>query len=90
MFSHSIPKDASISKYLSSTDVNVLRIGRIGLMYQTTDGNVSGAWDQESHGWVQLESAEYRNAILKGIRVAKKQASIGILNLPIAAPEAIQ
>jgi hypothetical protein len=38
---------------------------------------------------VELNSAEYRNAIMKGIRVAKKQASIDILDMPIAAPEAI-
>jgi hypothetical protein len=37
---------------------------------------------------VQLDSGEYRNAIMKGLRIARKEASIDILNLPIAAPEA--
>lgn len=71
-------------------EVNVLRVGRVALMYQTKDTKFSGAWDQRQQAWVELDSGEYRNAILKGIRIAKKQASIDVLNLPILAPEAAQ
>ncbi len=70
-------------------DVNFLRIGRIALLYQTTDTEVSGAWDQASRSWVELDSGEYRNAIMKGLRIARKEASIDVMNLPIAAPEAV-
>ena len=69
-------------------DVNFLRVGRIALLYQTTDTEISGAWDQASRSWVPLERGEYRNAIMKGLRIARKEASIDLLNLPIAAPEA--
>lgn len=69
-------------------EVNVLRVGRIALMYQTTDTSLSGAWDSSAKQWTSLDSGEYRSAILKGIRIAKKQASIDVLGLPIAAPEA--
>jgi len=69
-------------------DVNFFRVGRIALLYQTTDTEVSGAWDQASRSWVPLERGEYRNAIMKGLRIARKEASIDLLNLPIAAPEA--
>lgn len=71
-------------------EVNVLRVGRVALMYQTTDTELSGAWDQRQQAWVELDSGQYRSAILKGIRIAKKQASIDVLNLPILAPEAAQ
>jgi hypothetical protein len=71
-------------------EVNVLRVGRIALMYQTTDTELSGAWDQRAQAWTELDSGEYRSAILKGIRIAKKQASIDVLKLPILAPEAAQ
>ncbi len=71
-------------------EVNVFRVGRVALMYQTTDTELSGAWDQRQQAWVELDSGEYRSAILKGIRIAKKQASIDVLNLPILAPEAAQ
>jgi septal ring factor EnvC (AmiA/AmiB activator) len=71
-------------------EVNVLRVGRVALMYQTTDTQLSGAWDQRQGAWVELDAGEYRSSILKGIRVAKKQASIEVLKLPILAPEAAQ
>jgi hypothetical protein len=71
-------------------DVNFFRVGRVALLYQTTDTQVSGAWDQASRSWVELDNGEYRNAIMKGLRVARKEASIDVLNLPIAAPEAAQ
>ena len=69
-------------------EVNVLRVGRIALMYQTKDTELSGAWDQRQRAWVELDAGDYRSAILKGIRIAKKQASIEVLKLPILAPEA--
>jgi hypothetical protein len=69
-------------------DVNFFRVGRVALLYQTTDTEVSGAWDQASRSWVELDSGEYRNAIMKGLRIARKEASIDVLALPIAAPEA--
>lgn len=68
-------------------DVNFFRVGRIALIYQTTDTEVAGAWDQGSRSWVKLDNGEYRNAIMKGLRIARKEASIDVLNLPIAAPE---
>ncbi|GAA5315855.1 MAG: DUF3450 domain-containing protein [Candidatus Pelagadaptatus aseana] len=71
-------------------EVNVLVVGRIALMYQTKDTEISGAWDQSQRKWVELDSGEYRSAIRKGIRIAEKQASIDIMNLPILAPEAAQ
>jgi len=70
--------------------VNILRIGRIALMYQTTDGELSGAWDQSQQAWVELDAGEYASSIKKGIRIAKNQASIDIMKLPILAPEAAQ
>lgn len=69
-------------------DVNFLRIGRIGLLYQTTDGEHSGAWDKTQGAWVELDAGDHRGAIQKGLRIARKQASIDIMKLPIPAPEA--
>ena len=69
-------------------DVNFLRVGRISFLYQSTDTEMSGAWDQASRSWVPLSRGEYRNAIMKGLRIARKEASIDLMNLPVAAPEA--
>jgi len=70
-------------------EVDFLRVGRIALVYQTTDGALSGAWDKSARAWVDLPPGEYDGAIRKGIRIAKKQATIDLLNMPISAPEAI-
>lgn len=69
-------------------DVDFLRIGRVALVYQSTDGAVSGAWDKSSGSWVDLPAGEYNAAIRKGIRIANKQATIELLNMPVSAPEA--
>jgi hypothetical protein len=72
----------------SPRDVDFLRVGRITLVYQTTDGAISGAWDKSAGAWVDLPSGEYEAAIRKGIRIAKKQATIELLTMPVSAPEA--
>jgi hypothetical protein len=71
-------------------EVNFFRVGRIALLYQTTDTEISGVWDQEAREYVELDKGEYRNAIMKGLRIARKEASINILKLPVPAPEAAQ
>ena len=68
-------------------EVDFLRIGRIGLMYQTADGKVAGVWDQNNREWVELGN-EYRSEIRKGIRIASKQIAPELLMLPVDAPEA--
>ncbi|CAM3746794.1 DUF3450 domain-containing protein [Parendozoicomonas haliclonae] len=70
-------------------DVTFFRAGRVALLYQTTDGQITGAWDSESRSWQTLDSNEYRNATRQALRIARKQASIDILKLPISAPEAV-
>lgn len=68
--------------------VNFFRVGRIALMFQTSDQKVTGVWDSEAGAWQEVP--DFRSAVAKGIRIAKKQAAIDILTLPIPAPEAAQ
>jgi hypothetical protein len=69
-------------------DVDFLRVGRIALVYQTSDGAEAGVWNNETRAWDPLPAGDYANAIRKGVRIAKKTATIELLNMPIAAPEA--
>jgi hypothetical protein len=69
-------------------DVDFLRIGRIALVYQSSDGAEAGVWNNETRSWDSLDAGQYGPAIRKGVRIAKKQATIDLLNMPIAAPEA--
>tara|TARA_B100002003_G_C14060685_1_gene510621 strand:+ start:91 stop:894 length:804 start_codon:yes stop_codon:yes gene_type:complete len=71
-------------------DVNVARIGRVALMYQTTDRQVTGAWDNNSRQWVELPAGDYRQEVQKAIRVVSNLEAPDILNLPVSAPEVVQ
>ncbi|MGD9659862.1 MAG: DUF3450 domain-containing protein [Porticoccaceae bacterium] len=68
--------------------VSFFRVGRIALMFQTSDQKVTGVWDADNKTWEEVN--DFRSAVAKGIRIAKKQAAIDILTLPIPAPEAAQ
>ena len=65
--------------------VNILRFGRLVLVYQTDDGKENGVWDQEARQWKPLESAEYRNYIRQGLKIARKQLPPDIFILPVSA-----
>jgi TolA-binding protein len=67
-------------------EVDFLRIGRTTLVYQTTDGQNQGVWDQQNGQWVALGS-EYRNRIRQGLRVARRQLAPELLLMPVPAPE---
>jgi uncharacterized coiled-coil protein SlyX len=67
-------------------DVDLLRVGRVALLYQTSDQNSTGAWDKATNQWVALDD-EYRRPIALGIRMAQQLETTQLLDLPISAPE---
>lgn len=66
--------------------VEFLRVGRVGLYYQTLDENETGRWNAERDAW-ETVNPRYMNAIREGLRVARDQAPPELLTLPINAPE---
>jgi hypothetical protein len=71
-------------------EVDILRVGRLVMVCQTKDTTLSARWNEANESWDLLDNVTYRNAIRGGIKMAKKQASIDILTLPITAPEAVK
>ena len=67
-------------------DVELLRVGRIALIYRTPDDQAYGAWDTSSGGWQTLP-AEHYSALREAYRVADKQMAPQLLRLPLPAPE---
>jgi hypothetical protein len=65
--------------------VDMLRVGRVSLMYQTLDARESGYWDADGRKWVADSS--YRDAMKAGLKVAKKQAAPDFLEVAIHAPK---
>ena len=70
-------------------EVNVLRVGRLSLVYQSSDESLTGAWDNKKQEWVELDNS-YRNPTKKGLRIANRLATVSMLELPIPNPEAVQ
>jgi hypothetical protein len=71
-------------------DVDMLRVGRIALVYQTKDRTMTGAWDVASGSWVELDAGAYRTPIQRAISVSSGLVSPAIMDLPIVAPESAQ
>ena len=70
-------------------EVNVLRVGRLALVYQSSDESLTGAWDNNTDQWVPLDNS-YRNPTRKGLRIANRLATVDMLELPIQNPEAVK
>jgi len=68
------------------TTVDLLRFGRIALVYQALDESVAGVWNQETRSWQPLDSS-YRSAIRNGLRIARKQAAPDLIRLPLPAAD---
>ena len=65
---------------------NMLRIGRIGLYFQSDDTQITGRWDNEARTWVIDNSA--RNEVRKGLRVARQLIAPELIIVPVPAAEA--
>jgi hypothetical protein len=64
---------------------NMLRIGRVGLYFQSDDTKITGMWDNSERRWVIENSA--RNEVRKGLRVARQLVAPELINIPVSAAE---
>lgn len=62
--------------------VDVLRVGRLMISFQTLDGKMSGMWNKQSKSWEKV-SSEFDRSIKQGIQIAKKQAPPELIKLPL-------
>ena len=62
--------------------VDFLRVGRIALVYQSRDEETRAYWDNTSRSWVSIGD-EYRRSIRDGIKMARGQANLDLISLPI-------
>ena len=65
--------------------VNFLRFGRVVFAYATLDGKEFGVWNQATRTWEDLPES-FGPGILRGLRIARKQAAPDLVFLPVAAP----
>jgi hypothetical protein len=65
---------------------NMLRIGRIGLFFQSDDTKITGRWNNDARQWEVDNSA--RNEVRKGLRMARQLIAPELIVVPVSAPEA--
>ena len=61
---------------------NILRVGRLSMVFQTADENETHAWNNSARSWEELDNS-YRNPTRKGIRIANKLATVDLMELPL-------
>ena len=64
---------------------NMLRVGRIGLYFQSDDKKITGLWNNETRGWEVDNSV--RNEVRKGLRVARQLIAPELIIVPVQAAE---
>lgn len=67
---------------LDNKTFNFLRIGRVGLYYQSLDYSQYASWNKNSDKWDIVEDSTSQSNIRKGIKIAKKQKNVSFLVLP--------
>ncbi len=74
----------------ANLEVNVLRLGRVGIYYQTNDAGATGRWDATANQWTPMTGGGARNQVRRGIRIARKLVAPDLLLLEIPAPEVVR
>lgn len=67
-------------------EVDILKIGRIALLYLTPDGRQAGAWDNERREWVPIHR-DYHEQIRQGFQAFEGDVSKAFFMIPITPPE---
>lgn len=73
----------------SDNTVDILRIGRVSMMYVSLDNEQSGYWNKQSQSWQSLEG-DYLRSLQAGIKIARKQSSPDLFSIPVTAPEKVK
>jgi len=67
-------------------EYKMLRIGRIGLYFQSDDTSVTGWWNPATEAYEEVDS-ENRNEIRKGLRIARQLVAPELVLVPLQVPE---
>lgn len=77
--------DSYKGKIADGRDVDFIRLGRISLLYRTTDGLDVGYWDNQQKTWVS--APEYSRAIERALKIAKQEGAPDLITVPVPAAQ---
>jgi hypothetical protein len=62
---------------------DLVRLGRVSLLYRTQDGSKTGYWDHQKKAWV--EDLDDARAISDALRIAKGEGAPDLITVPVPA-----
>lgn len=77
--------NAYAGKLEDGRDVHFVHLGRVSLMYRTTDGEETGYWDRNSRSWVV--DSDYSRAVETALRMAEEAVAPDLVTLPVPAAQ---
>ena len=80
---------AELTNDKGTRTVDFLRLGRLGLFYQSLDQQETGYFHPSKKAWIVLPE-EFHSEIRKGLRVARKEIPPQLLILPLVREGAVQ
>ena len=66
-------------------EADILRLGRVSLMYRTIEDEETGYWDHERKEWVRDQSAA--RSIEDALGIAKEERAPDLIVVPVPAPQ---
>jgi hypothetical protein len=75
--------DAYPGKLEDGRDVFFVHLGRLSLMYRTTDGSETAYWDADQGKWVV--DSDYARAVEEAIEMAEEAIAPDLVTLPVPA-----
>ena len=69
--------------------VDILKVGRVALVYQTPDGEETGMYNKNTSAFEPVGD-EYQASVRQGIRMARQQATQDMFSIPVHGAEAAQ
>ena len=77
----------TISLNGSDIIVDLLKVGRVALVWQSKDREMTGWWNKQAKRYEEVDESDYATSVSRGIKMARKQLTAGLFAVPVIAPE---
>ncbi len=71
-----------------SYDADILRVGRVALMFVLIGQNTTGYWNVSEQKWQVKSGSSFRRFVEQGLKVARKETAPEMINVPVAYTQA--
>ena len=67
--------------------VDLLKVGRVALVWQSKDREITGWYNRQTKRYEEIDESDYATSVSRGIKMALKQLTAGLIAVPVIAPE---